>query len=68
MFIETERLILRKFQEDDFNDFCKYVMDDEMCRMMGRMLMYSREDAHWNFDWLKDKEEKCATKIYFRRV
>ena len=39
MFLETERLALRKFQEDDFDDFCEYAMDDEMCRMMGRELM-----------------------------
>lgn len=64
MFIETERLILRKFQEDDFNDFCEYAMDDEMCRMMGRRLMYSREDARWNFEWLKDKEERCYGLVY----
>lgn len=35
MFTETERLVLRKFHEGDFNDFCGYAMDDEMCRMMG---------------------------------
>ncbi|WP_310442879.1 GNAT family protein [Tissierella sp.] len=64
MFIETERLVLRKFQEDDFNDFCEYAMDDEMCRMMGRRLMHSREDALWNFEWLKDKEERCYGLVY----
>ncbi len=61
MFLETERLVLRKFQEDDF---CEYAMDDEMCRMMGRRLMHSREDARWNFDWLKDKEEGCYGLVY----
>lgn len=64
MFIETERLVLRKFQEDDFNDFCEYAMDDEMCRMMGRELMHSREDARWNFDWLKDKEKRSYGLVY----
>lgn len=64
MFIETERLALRKFQEGDFNDFCEYAMDDEMCRMMGRKLMESREHARWNFDWLKDKEQRCYGLVY----
>ena len=64
MFIETERLVLRKFQEDDFDDFCEYAIDDEMCRMMGRKLMKNREDARWNFDWLKDKEERCYGLVY----
>lgn len=64
MFLETERLILRKFQGDDFDDFCEYAIDDEMCRMMGRKLMHSSEDARWNFDWLKDKEERCYGLVY----
>lgn len=64
MFIETDRLVLRKFQEYDFDDFCEYAMDDEMCKMMGRKLMHSREDARWNFDWLKDKEERCYGLLY----
>ncbi len=59
MFLETERLILRKFNEDDFDDFCDYAMDDEMSKMMGRRLLENKEDARWNFDWLKDKEERC---------
>ena len=64
MFIETERLFLRKFRENDFNDFCEYAMDDEMCRMMGRKMMKSREDARWNFDWLKDKEDRAYGLVY----
>ena len=64
MFIETERLVLRKFQEEDFDDFCQYAIDDEMCRMMGRRLMKNRDDARWNFDWLKDKEERCYGLVY----
>lgn len=64
MFIETERLVLRKFQEYDFDDFCEYAMDDEMCRMMGRKMMKSREDARWNFDWLKDKEDRAYGLVY----
>ena len=36
MFLETERLILRKFREEDFDDFCEYAMgnapvDKENC-------------------------------------
>lgn len=58
MFLETERLILRKFEEKDFADFCEYAMDDEMSRMMGRQILKTEEDAHVSFDWLKDKEER----------
>ena len=58
MFLETERLVLRKFREEDFGDFCAYAMDAEMCRMMGNDLMDTEEAARVTFDWLKDKEER----------
>ncbi len=58
MFVETDRLILRKFREEDFADFCAYAMDEEMCRMMGNDLMDTEEAARITFDWLKDKEER----------
>ncbi len=63
IFINTERLSLRKIQEDDFEDFCTYAMDDDMCKMMGRSLMLTKEDARVNFNWLKDKEERCYALI-----
>lgn len=64
MFLETERIILRKFEEKDFADFCDYAIDDEMSRMMGRRLLKTEEDARWNFNWLKDKEERCYGLVY----
>ena len=57
MFLETERLVLRKFQEEDFADYCAYAMDLEMCRMMGNDLLDTVEAARECFDWLKDKEK-----------
>lgn len=58
MFLETERLILRKFQEEDFADYCAYAMDEEMNRMMGNDMLDTVEAARECFDWLKDKEER----------
>ncbi|MBQ4051276.1 MAG: GNAT family N-acetyltransferase [Oscillospiraceae bacterium] len=63
MFLETERLCLRKICEADFDAFCSYAMDDEMSRMMGNVLHHTREDARLTFDWLKDKEERCYVLI-----
>ncbi len=57
MFLETERLILRKFREEDFADYCAYAMDEEMNRMMGNGPLDTVEAARECFDWLKDKEE-----------
>lgn len=63
MFLETERLVLRKFREEDFPDFCVYAMDEEMCRMMGNDLMDTEEAARVTFDWLKDKEERSYVMV-----
>lgn len=58
MFLEAERLILRKFREEDFEDYYGYAADREMCRMMGQYDLTDREEARACFDWLKDKEER----------
>lgn len=63
MFLETERLILRKFREEDFADYCAYAIDADMCRMMGNDLMDTPETARITFDWLKDKEERSYVLI-----
>lgn len=59
MFLETERLILRKFREEDFAGYCAYAMDEEMNRMMGNDLLDTEEAARACFDWLKDREPRC---------
>lgn len=58
MFLETRRLILRKFEERDFVDFCEYAMDSQICLMMGRDQMTDVKAARLNFDWLKNKEKR----------
>ena len=58
MFLETDRLILRKFQEEDFADYRAYAMDEEMNRMMGNDMLDTVEATRECFDWLKDKEER----------
>ena len=58
MFLETERIILRRFREEDFDDFCDFAMDDEMSRMMGRDMIQTRADARLAFTWLKSRLER----------
>ena len=64
MFLETDRLILRKFQEEDFADYCAYAMDEEMNRMMGNDMLDTVEAARECFDWLKDREERSYVLVY----
>ena len=45
VFFETERIILRRFQESDFPAFCSYAMDPDICRMSGWKNMTTEEEA-----------------------
>ena len=54
MFLETRRLILRRFREGDLEDFCSLVMDHERSRMMGCDRLSTREEAGIAFRRLKD--------------
>lgn len=65
MFLETERLILRKIQNEDFSDYCAYSLGNpEQDRMMGRNPLNTIEDVQLNFNWLKDKEERGYVLVY----
>lgn len=59
IFLETDRLLLRRLEEADFADYAAYAVDDEMSRMMGRAFLKTKADIRANFDWLKDKEPRC---------
>lgn len=64
MLLETQRLILRNLQEEDFDDyFCAYFMDTDMDRMMGRSPSPDVETARLNFNWLMNKEERAYALI-----
>ena len=58
MFLETKRLIIRRFRDEDFDDFCDFAMDDDMSRMMGRDMLHTRADARLTFTWLKNREKR----------
>ena len=64
MFLQTDRLIIRKIREEDFSDFCEFAADPEACRMMGRDLITDAASARPTFDWLKDKEERGYALVY----
>lgn len=64
MFLETPRLILRKFRESDFADFCEFTTDPELCRMMGRDLISDAESARPTFEWLMNQEKRAYVLEY----
>lgn len=58
IFLETDRLILRPFQDGDFPDFCIFAMDEERNRMMGNSPVPDETEARAFFHWLKDVEKR----------
>lgn len=65
MFLETDRLILRKIQERDFDDYCSYSLNKpELDRMMGRDTLKTIQDVRNNFNWLKDKEDRAYVLVH----
>ena len=59
MLLETERLILRKFRESDFDDFRELVIDSDRNHMMGNDEISSVDEAKELFEWFMDKEERA---------
>ena len=49
---ETERLRLRRFREEDFPDFCAYILQKEQQRLAGNPDIDTPEQAREVFDWV----------------
>jgi len=59
MFVETNRLLLRRFREEDFVSYCAYSLNQpEQDRMMGRCELDTVDAVRQNFNWLKDREPR----------
>ena len=75
MFLETERLILRKFEEEDFEDYCGFSLGDpERDRMMGRSPLNTVEEnadyiaaGHFTYNIpSRELQKKLGFQQYFR--
>ena len=60
MYLETDRIILRRFREEDFPAFCGYVMDADICRMTGWEDFPSAEAVRPVFDRMVAAETTYA--------
>ena len=58
MYLETERLILRRMEDGDFEDWCAFPMEPDWWRMMGTDPLNTREEAREGFDWLMVHEKR----------
>lgn len=64
IFVETDRLLLRKVAEEDFAYFRDYLMDKEMDRMMLRSSCETEKDVRLGFEWFLHKEERAYVIVH----
>ena len=58
MYLETQRLIVRRMEDADFPHWCSYATDSRLCRMMDTPILSTLEDARQAFDWLLAHEKR----------
>jgi len=59
IFVESERLILRKVTEEDYPYFIEDLSDREMDRMIMRYPCETPEEIRLGFEWFLYKEERA---------
>ncbi len=59
MFLETDRLLLRPFRDEDFSDFCVFALDPERNHVMANPPVPDEAEARAFFYWLKDEEKRA---------
>lgn len=59
IFLETDRLILHPFRDEDFADFCIFAMDEERNHVMGNPPVPEETEVRAFFHWLKDEERRA---------
>lgn len=60
MRYETDRLVLRDFTSNDFNDYFDYIMEPELQYMLGLNNVNDRQSALENFNWLMENRKFVA--------
>ena len=58
--LETERLIIRPFSEEEFDDYFDYIMDPHLQYMLGLDSVIDRGSAWETFQWLLKNREFLA--------
>ena len=58
MYLETERLTVRRMEEADFPDYLAYATDEETCRMLGTWRPENEAEARESFEWLMVHEKR----------
>ena len=59
MMLETDRILLRLYRQEDFTDYCDYIIgDEERGRMMLTDVIRNEEEARESFDWKLNRDSE----------
>lgn len=58
MYLETQRLTVRRMEDADFPDYLAYATDPETCRMLGTWCPENEAEARESFEWLMVHEKR----------
>lgn len=68
IYLETERLILRDYQEYDFNEYYRLKSDPRTMYYMQDIQLFTREEACEDFHRVLADMSNCDRKYYFMHV
>lgn len=65
IILETDRLVLRDYTEQDFEEYCKLKMDAEMMYYLQDIQLHSLEEATSDFNHVLKDIKAVERKFYF---
>lgn len=68
IYLETERLILRDYREDDFDDYFRLKADSETMYYLQDIQLFSKEEAEKDFHKVLEDMSKPDRKYYFLHI
>lgn len=68
IYLETERLILRDYREDDFNEYYRLKADSKTMYYLQDIQLHTKEEAYDDFHKVLDDMSKIDRKFYFMHI
>lgn len=68
IYMETERLILRDYQEKDFEQYYRLKADPKTMYYLQDIQLFTKEEAYADFQMVLDDMERPDRKFYFMHI
>lgn len=68
IYLETERLVLRDYCEDDFSKYYRLKTDSETMYYLQDIQLFTKEEAHEEFQTVLEDMKKSDRKFYFLHI